>query len=219
MSKIPGYIDASTNADRYVRTVTGRVTVGQYQFILDLAINWEVDRSAVIRAIINYAAEMMPETAEGYGEPLDERACATAAFVTARRLAREQESVRDGICQAYHRAMSMSNGSAKEALLKAAERYAKAHGVKWPPVMSDVNPVRHDPDLRYIYDRILRLVAESEVSRISIRDLAVSTGKDKQYLVQQLNQLNQLGHILLSEEQRSGRLTVWIEVSTMQSRH
>jgi hypothetical protein len=215
VGKIPGYIDASASADRYVRTVTGRITVGQYQFLLDLAIDWGTDRSAVLRAIINYAAELMPETADGYGEPLGDKVCATARFVTARRLAQEQKAVKDEICRAYSQAMDMSPGSAKDALLKATEEYAKAYSVEWPPHASEIDPIMHDPDLRYVYDRILRLTARNDTSRISLRDLINSTGKDKNYLVSQLGELKQNGHILISEEQRSGQPTIWIEVPTM----
>lgn len=219
MGKVPGYIDTSASADKYVRTATGRVTVGQYQFLLDLAIDWEIGRSAVLRAIIDFATEFMPEVAEGYGEPLSKRACATARFVTARRLAREREAIKDNIYQAHSQAMNMSPGAARDALLEATEEYAKINNIEWPPLASEIDPVMHNPDLRYVYDRVLRLLTKDETSHISIRDLIVSTGKSKEYLAQQLSQLVQSGHILLNEEQRSGQVTIWIEVPTMQDSH
>lgn len=219
MGKVPGYIDASVSADKYVRTVTGRISVGHYQWLIDLEIEWGVSRSAVLRAILDYAAEHLPQTADGWGESLGEKACASAEFVTACRLAREHAAVKDGVCQAYSQAMGMSPGPVKETLLKATEKYAKANGIEWPPHASEIDPVMHNPDLRYVYDRVLRLLTRGKTSRISIRDLIVSTGKSKEYLAQQLSQLVQSGHILLSEEQRSGQVTVWIEVPTMQDAH
>lgn len=215
MSKLPSYIGADIVADKKNRWIGGRVTEGEYQFFLDLMSDWETEnKSTALRAIIRLLAHWLPRIAEIQDEPLTKQLKASARLVVAMANAARRKTLEAESQRAYITAMSVDHEPTRRDLLAAAQQHAEAYDLKWPPVGSD--PLQADPDMRYVYERVVTLMADREGQRLSLRDLVANSTGNKDNILPTLASLEKGGYLTMEEERRSGPPTIWIRVPSLE---
>lgn len=194
-----------------------RIDKGANQFLLDIMSEEQYhSKSQTLKNIIHFAGTYWGKAKAFAGEGITARLEAKLKFAEAKREANDRQELIQELNRRLVEINQSDHPPTRRKLISTGKALAKAYGLNWPP--QELPLVAYDTDASYVLNRIMSLLEQAEVNRVSLRDLVMRSIGDKDKILPVVERLEQAGYITTRTERRSGPATIWIEIPSLKVR-
>lgn len=215
---VPSFIELYDKTDDFTKLISFRCGLGPYQATIDIQIDWGLGNpSEAGRVIYDEGLKSIHKRQAEHGDAdLSPRTLLRQEYDDFKRQININAEAERDIYALHFRTQTIEDPVRRSKGFDLCAKMAKEYGIEYPPANDTSGACDYDPYAMYVLNRVIAVMTKEHINRISLHKLSRSCKGNSKEIKAVLKKLEEDERLELDEQIRSGKVTTWIKMSSME---